>query len=52
MEQAQIDGVSRPPGGDVDYGVHGIKFSQQRRTDPRIAAYVHQALGSARTVLD
>jgi hypothetical protein len=38
--------------GDVDYGVHGQTYSRQRRSDPRIAARVHAALGSARTVLN
>jgi SAM-dependent methyltransferase len=36
----------------VDYGTHGVGYSRQRRTDPRIAAYVHAALGAARTVLN
>jgi len=38
--------------GDFDYEAHGKGYAQQRRTDPRIAALVHQALGSARTVLN
>jgi SAM-dependent methyltransferase len=38
--------------GDVDYDVHGQGYRRQRRTDPRIAAYVHAALGTARTVLN
>jgi SAM-dependent methyltransferase len=40
------------PAGDVDYGRHGQGYSHLRRTDPRIAARVHQALGDARTVLN
>jgi SAM-dependent methyltransferase len=38
--------------GDVDYSRHGQGYSSRRRTDPRIAARVHQALGDARTVLN
>lgn len=38
--------------GDVDYGQHGLGYARQRRTDPRIAALVHRALGDARTVLN
>lgn len=40
------------PAGDVDYSVHGAGYVTQRRTDPRIEAYVHAALGTARTVLN
>jgi len=38
--------------GDFDYDSHGQGYARQRCTDPRIAALVHQALGSARTVLN
>jgi SAM-dependent methyltransferase len=38
--------------GDFDYERHGSGYSQQRRTDPRIAAIIHAALGPARTVLN
>jgi SAM-dependent methyltransferase len=38
--------------GDVDYGRHGQGYATQRRTDPRIAGYVHAALGEARTVIN
>jgi SAM-dependent methyltransferase len=38
--------------GDVDYARHGAGYAVRRRTDPRIAAHVHAALGSARTVLN
>jgi hypothetical protein len=38
--------------GDVDYEGHGRAYATRRRTDPRIAAYVQQALGGARTVLN
>ncbi len=38
--------------GDVDYEVHGHGYARRRRTDPRIAALVHAALGDARTVLN
>ena len=36
----------------VDYEEHGRTYAAQRRTDPRIAARVHRALGDARTVLN
>lgn len=38
--------------GDVDYHRHGEGYAVQRRTDPRIAAHVHSALGDARTVVN
>jgi SAM-dependent methyltransferase len=38
--------------GDFDYDANGHGYAQRRRTDPRIAALVHEALGSARTVLN
>jgi SAM-dependent methyltransferase len=38
--------------GDFDYNLGGQGYAQQRRTDPRIAALVHHALGDARTVLN
>lgn len=38
--------------GDFDYETHGGGYAVQRRTDPRIAARVHAALGPARTVLN
>lgn len=38
--------------GDYDYELHGAGYAQRRRTDPRIAARVHAALGDARTVLN
>ncbi|WP_437981601.1 class I SAM-dependent methyltransferase [Sorangium sp. So ce117] len=38
--------------GDYDYECHGSGYALQRRTDPRIAAVVHAALGPARTVLN
>jgi hypothetical protein len=44
--------LQKPLAGDVDYGVHGQGYARQRRTDPRIAEYVHRALGPARTVLN
>jgi SAM-dependent methyltransferase len=45
------DGVSRLA-GDFDYDAHGGGYAVQRRTDPRIAAYVHAALGDARRVIN
>jgi SAM-dependent methyltransferase len=38
--------------GDFDYEANGHGYAQRRRTDPRIAAKVHEALGSACTVLN
>jgi SAM-dependent methyltransferase len=38
--------------GDFDYEVGGTGYARRRRTDPRIAALVHAALGPARTVLN
>lgn len=43
---------NKDPGGDVDYAIHGVGYSRQRQTDPRIATLVHRALGSSRTVLN
>jgi Methyltransferase domain len=51
-ESAQPIPVDRSQAGDVDYATHGRGYARQRRTDPRIAAYVHEAIGSARTVLN
>ena len=36
----------------VDYERHGLEYGRHRRTDARIAARVHAALGDARTVLN
>jgi len=44
--------AKRKPAGDVDYGMHGQGYSNKRRADPRIAAWVHRALGDAQTVLN
>lgn len=38
--------------GDFDYERFGAGYSQMRRTDARIAKIVHDALGSARTVVN
>jgi hypothetical protein len=40
------------PAGDVDYEATGHGYAGRRRTDPRIAALVHAALGDARTVVN
>jgi hypothetical protein len=40
------------PAGDFDYEAHGRTYATVRRPDQRIAALVHDALGSARTVLN
>jgi len=36
----------------VDYERHGPGYARHRRSDPRIAARIHAALGDARTVLN
>src|SRR5690349_2760232 len=38
--------------GDADYGRIGGAYSRYRRPDPRIAEFLHAALGDARTVLN
>ncbi len=38
--------------GDFDYETNGAGYGRGRRTDPRIAEYVHAALGDARTVVN
>lgn len=38
--------------GDFDYEQGGGGYAQQRRPDPRIAAYVHAALGDATSVIN
>ena len=38
--------------GDADYGTIGADYARYRRTDPRIARRVTDALGDARTVLN
>jgi SAM-dependent methyltransferase len=38
--------------GDFDYEAGGRGYATARRTDPRIAAYVHAALGDAATVIN
>lgn len=35
-----------------NYNAHGQQYSGHRRTDPRIAKYVHEALGNASTILN
>ena len=35
-----------------NYDKYGQQYSGQRTTDPRIAAYVNKALGTAKTVLN
>jgi hypothetical protein len=41
-----------PTAGDVDYGRYGVGYAGRRRTDPRIAAMVHEALGPAAVVIN
>ena len=40
------------PAGDFDYEQLGAGYRAVRRPDPRIAAHVHAALGTSRTVLN
>jgi SAM-dependent methyltransferase len=40
------------PAGDVDYGRYGTGYATRRRGEPRIAALIAEALGSARMVLN
>src|SRR6195952_4926888 len=40
------------PAGDYDYDGARVNYALVRRTDPRIAALIHAALGDARTVLN
>lgn len=44
--------VPAPPAGDFDYEVGGAGYSVHRRTDPRIARLVHDALGGAESVVN
>lgn len=38
--------------GDVNYGVYGSSYSRYRQPDPHIAAFILDALGEARNVLN
>jgi len=38
--------------GDANYGAIGGVYARYRRPEPRIAAFIHRALGEARTVLN
>jgi SAM-dependent methyltransferase len=40
------------PNPAFNYDTHGQKYSGQRKTDPRIAAYIHNELGDSKTVLN
>src|SRR6185437_13142243 len=51
-EVAVLRHVRARPAGDFDYEEGGDGYAGVRRTDPRIAARVHAALGPARTVLN
>jgi SAM-dependent methyltransferase len=44
--------MSQRRAGDFDYEMHGAGYAGQRRADPQIAALIHGALGTARTVLN
>jgi SAM-dependent methyltransferase len=53
MRSCSISDNDRPRiAGDFDYEAGGSGYAVQRRTDPRIAAYVHEALGDAETVVN
>ena len=45
-------GARDRPAGDFDYEQHGRAYASLRRTDPRIEAQVHRALGAARSVIN
>ena len=45
-------GLLTQSAGDVDYARCGIGYAGRRRTDPSIAALIHEALGSAQTALN
>ena len=50
-----MDDLSRKPdgsAGDADYASIGPVYTEFRVPDPRIAATIHEALGSARSVLN
>ena len=49
--QTSYDKAIRTCAGDFDYDAHGHGYAKQRQPDPRIAAHIHKALGSSRTVL-
>ena len=40
------------PNPAFNYDTHGQKYSGQRKTDPRIAAYVHKELADSETVIN
>jgi hypothetical protein len=44
--------MTRALAGDFGYDTHGTGYTRRRRTDPRIAALVHTALGDAKTLLN
>lgn len=44
--------IRERPAGDFDYEHHGASYASVRRPDPRIAARLHAALGTSRTVLN
>lgn len=44
--------VNAPTDGDFDYETRGHGYARVRRADPRIAARVHAALGTAESVLN
>lgn len=52
MEPMALSARTRRIGGDFDYDTHGQGYAQLRRAEPRIAALLNEALGSARTVLN
>ena len=52
INPANTTGLKKTSAGDFDYDAQGGGYARERRTDPRIAALVHRALGSARTVLN
>jgi Methyltransferase domain len=52
IQRAKIESPNAAPSGAVDYTRHGQGYPQQRRADPRIGAYILNALGHAQIVLN
>jgi Methyltransferase domain len=48
----RVENQTRLMAGDTDYDRHGEGYLAARRTDPRIEARLHAALGEARTVIN
>src|ERR1700681_2748687 len=51
-DSTSVTSAAGGPAGDVDYAAHGQGYAQQRQTDPRISAWVREAIGPAHTILN